>query len=330
MKRVLVIITTVIFALFLSFNVFGESQQKFVIKYGTEQGMLENVKFSLYKIGTVKENNIIPNSFFETYPVSFDISDSEKLNSLSLTLSAYLQRDKIVPDYIDYTDENGIADFNGETFSSGAYLYIGEKHFQYDNIYFCEAAIVVLPYGESDKVVTKPKYEVVPDSMESISISYKVLKAWYADDLRNRPTYIEAQLLRDGEIYDTVILNDENNWRYEWKNLSSRYQWLVTEKIVSDGYNVSLAKNEKTYLLKNSQTDEEKTTLTVLETTKQNETTTKTETTAIKTTEPDNNGDLPQTGALKWPIPYLSCVGMLLFIAGYVVYRKSEMTDEKK
>lgn len=332
MKRIICCIFTAIMVLscFFSFTSFALNGQKITIEYISTDGPVTNASFSIYRIGDVSGNRIIPNSVFGSYSVSFDISDAEKMLTLAQTVSAYALRDDIVPDLTDTTDRNGIADFDGHVFEDGAYLYIGEKHFQNGNIYFCEPVIVVLPYGDSDSVISKPKYEVVPEDTESISVAYRVLKGWQNDAENNRPPEIRVQLLRDGEIYDTVTLNIDNNWRHQWDNLSARYHWTVTEKDVANGYFVSLSKNEKTFLLVNSVPEEEDTTSPDESTTEPEDTTSPSESTTSTTettTKPDEP-ELPQTGALRWPIPYLACVGVFLFIVGFATYRKSELADE--
>lgn len=328
---------------FFSFSAFAANGQKITIEYISTDGPIQNAPFSIYRIGDVSGRNIIPNSVFGAYSVSFDISDAEKMTTLAQTVSGYALRDDIMPDFTDTTDINGVADFEGHLFEDGAYLYIGEKHFQNGNTYFCEPVIVVLPNGDDDRVVSKPKYEVIPEDTENISVSYRVLKAWQNDEENNRPKEIQVQLLRDGQIYDTVALSKENNWRHQWDNLSVLYHWTVTEKVVAHGYRVSVSQNEKTFLLVNSVTEEEDTTTPVestttpVSTTSPTETTTSTESTTSPTettTTPDettttpDEPDLPQTGALRWPIPYLACAGMFLLIVGYATYRKSEAADE--
>lgn len=331
MKKIICCIFTIIMLMscFFSISSFAANGQKITIEYVSTDGPLDNVSFSIYRIGDVSGSKIIPNSIFDDYSVSFDISDSEKLTTLAKTVSAYALRDDITPDFTDITNENGVADFDGRVFDAGAYLYVAEKHFQYGNIYFCEPVIIVLPYGDEDSIVSKPKYEVVPEDGESISVAYRVLKGWKNDEENVRPPEIQVQLLRDGEIYDTVTLNIENNWRYQWDNLSSRYHWTVTEKDVAPGYLVSLSQNEKTLLLVNSVPDEEDTTVPDEPTTDTESTTSPAQTTSpSETTTTPDEPELPQTGALRWPIPYIACAGVFLFIVGYATYRKSETADE--
>lgn len=305
---------------FFCFGAFAVKGQSLEIICSDGGEYLCNVPFSVYYLGSVNGGEIVPDGKFSSYKVSFDVSDSEKMMNLGLTLSAYILRDNIEADYSDLTDEKGVADFEGEVMGEGAYLIMAEKHLQNGNYYFFEPTVVVLPYGESEKLTVIPKYEKVPEETESIKVSYRVLKAWVEDEEGFRPIEIHVQLLCDGEIYDTVVLNSENNWKYQWDNLSSHCHWTVTEKTVEGEYVVSLSREEKAYLLTNSGNIGEKD---VEETTKPDKSPDSPDEPATKPEE-----ELPVTGALRWPVPYLAMAGVLLFIIGFVRYRKSEAEDE--
>lgn len=52
-----------------------------------------------------------------------------------------------------------------------------------------------------------------------------------------RPASIDVQLLQDGEIIETVTLNEANNWAYTWKHMDIKhYKWEVKEVNVPEGY----------------------------------------------------------------------------------------------
>ncbi len=356
MKKVgcLVLVFMMICVGLFGFSASGADGQKLTVSYSTSKDNLQGAVFYLYRIGDVSGTNVIPTDAYKEYSVSYDISDAEKMTTLAVTLSAYILRDDIVADFTDTTDVNGIADFDGAAIPKGVYILMADKHRQNETTYFCEPSIVVLPYGDEERVAVKPKFEAVPDDTETISVSYKVLKSWVEDKGYIRPVEIEAELLRDGEIYDTVILNESNNWRHQWDNLSVFYHWTVTEKHVVGGYVVSLSQYEKTLLLTNSgggpgeeettaaqdTTSSQDTTLPE-DTTSKDDVTTPVDTTAsADTTSPDGvtepsttvpqeeEPELPVTGTLRWPIPYLALIGVFLFIVGYVKYRKSEMMYE--
>lgn len=321
MKKISAVVLACVFLLnFLCFGAFAVKGQSLEVICSDGGEYLQNVPFSVYYLGSVNDGEIVPDGKFSSYKVSFDVSGSEEMLNLGLTLSAYILRDNIEADYSDATDEEGVADFDREVMGEGAYLIMAEKHFQSGNYYFFEPAVVILPYGESEKLTVIPKFEKVPEDTGSIEVSYRVLKAWVEDEEGFRPVEIYVQLLCDGEIYDTVVLNSENNWKYQWDNLSSYCHWTVTEKTVEGDYTVSLSREEKAYLLTNSGNigeDEPE------ETTKPDKSPDKNDEPATKPEE-----ELPVTGALRWPVPYLAMAGVLLFIIGFVRYRKSEAADE--
>lgn len=326
-KWIIFILSFVLLTVCYNFETNAADGQYLTVNYTSEGEKLQGARFHIYRLGDVKGNEIIPDSVFSPYSVNYDISTAEKQISLALTLSAYILRDDIIPLSSDTTDINGIADFDSFSFQKGAYIVMADKHRQNDCTYFCEPSIVILPYGEDERVALNPKFVSVSDDTETISVSYKVLKSWLDENGEKRPVEIEVELLRDGEIYDTVVLDQENNWRYQWDNLSVFYHWTVTEKRVEGGYVVSLSQYEKTLVLTNSVYGSygEKPTV------PDEITTAPSETSKPGISVPDDtekDPELPVTGLLRWPVPYLALIGVFLFIVGYAKYRKSEFADE--
>lgn len=89
--------------------------------------------------------------------------------------------------------------------------------------------------GEVDWVFTAECFNDIhiPIVPENISVR----KVW-KDQGNIRPDSIKVNLLRDGEVYDTVTLSDKNNWSFAWDNLDWRYEWKVEEDEVPAGYRV--------------------------------------------------------------------------------------------
>lgn len=291
------------------FNItaFAEEEQLLHLFYTDNEKPLTGVNFSLYYLGKASDGIIDPDSKFSSYSCDFDVSDTEKIKSLAITLEAYVLRDKIEFLYSGKTDEKGFTDFGGNALSDGAYLVIGESHFQDEKYYFPEPVIIVLPYGDTSTVILKPKFELEDDEKEDF-ISLTVLKAWEGDNSSDRPNEIEVELLKDGEIIQTVTLDKNNSWKYVWENLPSENHWTVAEKTVAPGYKVSLSLTGKTYLITNTKESAEE------------------DTTLMPPT--DEEPEIPETGMLMWPIPYLALFGLLIFIIGFVYYRKSEINND--
>jgi hypothetical protein len=162
-----------------------------------------------------------------------------------------------------------------------------------------------------------------------------------------RPKQIEAQLLRNGKVYETVTLSAENNWRYTWPELDAEQEWLVVEKDVPENYTVITDLQDTTFVITNTKeetptltpgptvTPVPSGTLTPTVTPEASGTPTPTVTpgasgtpTPIPTTDvpsggtPTSSGKLPQTGLLWWPIPFLAIAGLALFIVGWLRHRK--------
>ncbi len=80
-------------------------------------------------------------------------------------------------------------------------------------------------------------------------------KTWKNDTAKDRPDYIEVQLLQNGQTYgDPVKVTKENDWKYSFKDLpkgdanNNDYRYSVTEiavpgyKTTTDGMNLTNTK----------------------------------------------------------------------------------------
>lgn len=156
---------------------------------------------------------------------------------------------------------------------------------------------------------------------------FTVVKVW--DDTgktSSRPKSVTMQLLKDGQLYDTVTLNADNNWRHTWKGLDRKYMWQVVETTVPSGYTVCI--------------DREGTAFVVTNTAKGTGSSSSSNKPPVTPTTPNgNNGGggngngngggskLPQTGMLWWPVPVLAAAGMVVFVIGWSRRRRQERAD---
>ena len=65
---------------------------------------------------------------------------------------------------------------------------------------------------------------------------------------------ITVNLLRNGNQYDQVELNPDNQWVHTWSRLNDRYTWSVEEESVPAGYSVSYATEGTTTTITNKKT----------------------------------------------------------------------------
>ena len=185
---------------------------------------------------------------------------------------------------------------------------LGQRHIQNGRRYDHKPFMVMLPTQDTQtgdwlyEVIVDPKHESseVPDTPSAVT--RKVLKVWDDEAGSDRPAEVVVQLLCDGEVYDTVTLNAENNWRYTWSELDDSYTWTVVEEECK-GYTVSVERDGITFVVTNTR-------VTPLPT-------------PPGPTDPAKPS-LPQTGQVWWPVPVLLMCGLLLSIIGLICRRRSD------
>lgn len=299
-------------------------------------------------------------------------NDAGSWRRLASTLKGIVRRDGIAPSDSTVTDGDGLARFPSGDFSleHGLYLVIGERCVQNGRFYLSSSFMVMLP--EYDSESGEWLYAVTADAKHSSdkipefpqTITRKVLKVWNDEgSADSRPEEIEVSLLCGGEVYDTVTLSADNNWRYSWSGLDSTLDWTVAEEKL-DGYTVEVSLEGITFVITNTRTEPEKppeTTSPDTETVPPPDETTPVDTTVDSTavdstlppdeTHPSTSGSdvttapepdvaspteettgapspdepvLPQTGQLWWPVPLLVAAGLVLVIAGIIAVKVRE------
>lgn len=272
---------------------------------------LVGAEFRIYLVATADEFGTLTTvDAFQQFHVDIQGENDAAWKSLAATLEGYVLRDDIVPTDSGKTDQDGSLRFpTGEKkLTMGLYLVLGQRHTQGEYRYDAAPFMVMLPSQDTAEnewlyeVAVTPKYEstVIPDI--PTTVTRKVLKVW--DDANNesaRPKEITVQLLRDGEVYDTVVLNAENNWRYVWNELEDSYTWTVAEQ-ACEGYTVRVEQDGITFVITNTAVPDEP-----------------------KPTEPSkpNKPSLPNTGQLWWPVPMLLLAGLVFVGIGLFRRRKS-------
>ena len=90
------------------------------------------------------------------------------------------------------------------------------------------------------------------------------------------------ELLRNGQVYDTVTLTAAGNWQYTWVNLPSKDSLWTVREVIPQGYKATVWQEGDTFVLQNSFL----------------------------------SAKLPQTGQLWWPVPILALGGLALLAIG--------------
>ena len=66
-----------------------------------------------------------------------------------------------------------------------------------------------------------------------------VRKVWSDGNANHKSDSVTVNLLKDGRVEKSQVLNDENGWAYTFDRLQEGHTWTVEEAVVPDGYTVS-------------------------------------------------------------------------------------------
>lgn len=242
------------------------------------------------------EETAIKGAVFDIYKVA-EAGEEVKLDEIVISKHQ-------LPTDSGVTNAAGLVSFpNQKTeLEAGIYYVKGRSCECKGEIYRCSPFLVRLPAAGEDgqlenDVVAYPKSAV---SEEYVGVT--VTKIWkdHHNAEKKRPAEIEAKLLCDGVVFDTVKLSDKNGWTYRWEDLSAASEWTVKEVKVPKGYKTSVngEMTEKGLL----------------------------EFEIINTYEKKGKkpSRLPQTGMLHWPVPVLAETGLLFFMIGWRKRQKDE------
>lgn len=296
-KKVIVLFITILFIIpnlyvYANENFNINKKASLSIKHFYNNKPIKNTIFKIYKVGNISgDEKITPSNEFINYDINVESAD---------TIESYVYKNKIKPYKELETKENGIVTF--DNLELGVYLVTGNTSVINNASIKTNAFLVELP--SKDKVSGKYLYDVEAktknNEITESNIDFEVEKIWINDEnTSNKPKSIEIELFKESKLYDTITLNENNNWKYVWNNLESKYNWTVVEKNVPKHYTVSYEKYSKLVKIKNTY--------------KKNSTTVK-----------PPNTNLPQTGNTWIIAQCIALVGLVCISAGCIIKRKNE------
>ncbi len=255
-----VICTAIIFtAQISSFAVTIDTSAKasLTIIFTADEKPIPGAEFKLYRIADISRTGKVSlTPPFSDFQIIFKTQTAQEKRTLALTLKGYVISEKIKPDFVGVTDDNGRVSF--KNIPLGMYLAVGSSVTIDNMIYVPDALVVTLPAGAENEtwdynvnIRTKTIYENT-----GVKTNVRVLKVWDDDgDKASRPDKIIVELYSGEKLFDTVTLSKDNNWHYTWKDLPG-IDWIVVEKEVPDGYKVSVERDGYSYIITNSKTSD--------------------------------------------------------------------------
>lgn len=197
-----------------------------------------DVGIRLYKVGDMQGGSFAWADDYGDY--GLDIEDS----GLATVLYSYILRDGKEPFAFGKTDSSGKCSFSGV--EDGVYLIGG------DDVELDDGVQRIVPSVFEVRGVTavEVKHEFIP---KQPTVSKTVKKVWEKND---STPIIKADLLKNGELYDSQVLDDVREWTYTWDGLDGDAVWTIVEHEVPEGYTLTVSTEGDVTVLTNRGTYE--------------------------------------------------------------------------
>lgn len=272
-----------------------------VTVYSPAKGM----EYSLYYIGSIKKGSIKPAKEFKSYSVDWTSK------YLAETLEAYVLRDQITPLDTALVGEEETAVFS--ELKDGSYLLIGKTVSINGVAYIPQAIQFSCPSSEDGNVTRNIEiYGKYTMELVSAETGLDIRKIWEDEDSSERPESITVDIMQDDMLYDSVTLNEHNNWRADMRGLPGGHKYTIAESQVPEDYYVYLDPSGEEQILVNTSME--------LADDKPGKTPDSTP------DKPGSNSDsrrhLPKTGQLWWPVLMLISFGLFFILTSMILKRK--------
>lgn len=227
------------------------------VTYQYQKAALNNADISLYRLAdwSAKGGYTPAGDFADhgKYPVDWDIlnADQQTLRDFANTMAGYIAVNKPTAESTLKTDSAGVATFN--QLKDGLYLAVVAPY--QGNVLTCQTAamLVALPnvhknVDDQRALSIEPKADCAVPPTTTISVN----KVWKDKDQSKRPESVTMNLLQDGKIYDSIMLNNANDWKYTWKGLQAKHEYTVVEANVPGNYTALVDRENNDYTVTNT------------------------------------------------------------------------------
>ena len=243
---------------------------------------LEGAELSVFYVATVETDR--NGNLRYTYTDAFAgcgvaLNDSE----LAARLDAFVS-EKDIPSQKMVTDSRGSATCVDLPLG----LYFVKQTGAVDGFAPCSPFLVTVPFRSDSGL----RYDVDASPKTDVErlVSITVKKVWNTDKSIDTPNSVTVQLLRNGEVVETTVLNQQNNWQVTYTDMPESDGYSIKEVNIPKGFTATYSRKGYEYTVINTAT-------------------------------------LAQTGQLIWPIPVLAVTGIFFLLVGFAFLRKSEGND---
>lgn len=227
------------------------------VTYQYQEAALNNADINLYRLADWSATGgYTPTGDFANhtaYPVDWDIlnADQQTLRDFANTMAGYIAVNKPAAASTQQTDSAGVTTFS--QLKDGLYLAVVAPY--QGKALTCQTAamLVALPNVHKDAneqrtLSIEPKADCAVPPATTVSVT----KVWKDTDQSKRPESVTMNLLQDGKIYDSIVLNAANGWEYTWKGLQAKHEYTVVEANVPGNYTALVDRENNDYTVTNT------------------------------------------------------------------------------
>ena len=288
-RKIIIFCLTIFLVLTCSYTVFAEEYNpdltgsiSVTLTDKKQNEAIVGAELSVYYVATVlldDDGNLMYDYTDDFKQFDTAIDDTE----LATKLDAFVSQHN-VPSTKITTNIDGTALCNGLPLG----LYFIKQTGAVEGFAPCTPFLVTVP-NEKDgeylyKVNASPKTEVA----RLVSITIK--KEWNTDKSTEAAESVTVQLLKNGSVVKTAILNAQNNWQITYADMPESDTYSIKEVNIPKGFTATYKQEDYVFTVTNTST-------------------------------------LIQTGQLIWPIPVLAGGGMILIAVGIVLLQKKRKTN---
>ena len=234
-------------------------------------------ELSVYYVATVRQNAEGKLIFRYTEDfISFDAAVDDV--SLATKLDGFVEQNN-VPSEKMTTDVLGTASLEGLPLG----LYFVKQTGKVEGFAPCTSFLVTIPGENNGEYVYEVNASPKTETVRLTSVTLK--KVWNTDASTAVTDRVTVQLLKNGNVVKTAILDAKNDWQVTFADMPESDDYSIKEVDVPKGFTATYNQNGYVFTVTNTST-------------------------------------LIQTGQLMWPIPVFAAGGMLLLAAGIVLLKK--------
>lgn len=270
--------------------------------------------FEFYKVADADEKMYLtPTAAFAPYADQFELNvpddepyDDSKAQAVwaetANILSNLAPGEGIAPD-LTFTNSGGKC--VASDLEVGLYLVLSTPIEVGNKLYYTAPMLVSVPTNikdgeipyiqDTEEWIYEYEINVKYSSEEIPPREYRVTKVWVNDRVgKDRPVNILVNIIKNGELDQTITLNAANNWTATWMG-EKNAKYSVQEVKIPEGYHVSYEDNTTVFTIRN------------------------------KYSEPPNTSDSLD---LKWPVAGLCIGGLAALLAGVILLRDRKQQSQ--